>query len=192
MGFVTEKAARFLDTPLDGLRIVACHLGTGGSSVAAIRDGRSLDASMGYSPLSGLVMSTRSSDVDPILPLHVIERCGYTVAEVTHILNKRSGLLGVSGFSSDIRDIIHAMDERQAPLVHDGWCRGRARLAFEMYVHRLKKTISSMAAGLGGLDVLLFTDDARDTWQWRGGGAGQVTSPDMVTVGGAGRSLTIS
>jgi acetate kinase len=155
---VTQKAAGFLDVPLEELRIVACHLGTGGSSVAAVRGGKSVDTSMGYSPLAGLVMSTRSGDIDPILPLHMVERCGYTVPEVTRILNKQSGLLGVSGFSSDIRDLIRAMDERGdiSPRTEDD--RQRARLAFEMYVYRLKQTIGSMAAALGGLDVLLFTD----------------------------------
>jgi acetate kinase len=155
---VTQKAAGFLGRSLGELRIVACHLGTGGSSVAAVRGGRSVDTSMGYSPLAGLVMSTRSGDIDPILPLHMVERCGYTASEVARILNKQSGLLGISGFSSDIRDLIHAMDKREdmSPLTEDG--RQRARLAFEMYVYRLKQTIGSMAASLGGLDVLLFTD----------------------------------
>jgi len=88
----------------------------------------------------------------------MVERCGYTVPEVTRILNKQSGLLGVSGFSSDIRDLIRAMDERgdMSPCTEDD--RQRARLAFEMYVYRLKQTIGGMAAALGGLDVLLFTD----------------------------------
>jgi acetate kinase len=155
---VTQKAAGFLGVPLEELRIVACHLGTGGSSVAAVKGGKSVDTSMGYSPLAGLVMSTRSGDIDPILPLHMVERCGYTVPEVTRILNKQSGLLGVSGFSSDIRDLIRAMDERgdMSRCTEDD--RQSARLAFEMYVYRLKQTIGSMAAALGGLDVLLFTD----------------------------------
>ena len=155
---VTQKAARFLGVPLESLRVVACHLGTGGSSVAAVRDGKSVDTSMGYSPLSGLIMSTRSGDVDPLLPLHMVERCGYTVAEVDHILNKESGLLGVSGFSSDIRDLILAMDRQQDPPPGVERDRRRARLAFEMYVYRLKKTIGGMIAALGGLDVLVFTD----------------------------------
>jgi acetate kinase len=88
----------------------------------------------------------------------MVERCGYTVPEVTCILNKQSGLLGVSGFSSDIRDLIRAMDEGEdaSPLTEDD--RQRARLAFEMYVYRLQQTIGGMAAALGGLDVLLFTD----------------------------------
>ena len=113
---------------------------------------------MGYSPLAGLVMSTRSGDIDPMLPLHMVERCGYAVPEVTRILNEQSGLLGVSGFSSDIRDLIRAMDEREDVSPHTENDRRRARLAFEVYVYRLKQTIGSMAAALGGLDVLLFTD----------------------------------
>jgi len=146
---VTEKTAQFLGQSLADLRIVACHLGTGGSSVAAIKDGRSLDTSMGYSPLPGLIMSTRSGDIDPILIFHLIERYGYTVAEVNDILNKQSGLLAVSGLSSDMRDLIRAKDEG-----HE-----RAGLAFAMYVHRLKLYIGSMAAILGGLNTLVFTDD---------------------------------
>ena len=101
---VTQKAACFLGVSLEALRIVACHLGTGGSSVAAVKGGRSVDTSMGYSPLAGLVMSTRSGDIDPILPLYMVERCGYTASEVARILNRQSGLLAVSGLSSDMRD----------------------------------------------------------------------------------------
>jgi acetate kinase len=93
---------------------------------------------MGYSPLAGLVMSTRSGDIDPILPLHMVERCGYTVPEVTRILNKQSGLLGLSGFSSDIRDLIHVMEGRQDLSSCTEVDRQRARLAFEMYVYRLR------------------------------------------------------
>ena len=146
---VTQKTVDFLARPVENLRLVACHLGTGGSSIAAIKGGRSLDTSMGYSPLPGLIMSTRCGDIDPSLPLMLIER-GYSVEELTRIMNKQSGLLGVSGLSSDIRDLIRAMQEQDDP---------QARLAFEMYVHRLKQYIGAMAAVMGGLDALVFTDD---------------------------------
>ncbi len=146
---VVQKTAAFLGRPLNGLRLVACHLGTGGSSVTAIRDGQSVDTSMGYSPLPGLIMSTRTGDIDPMVPLDLIERHGYSAAQVTHLLNQESGLVGISGLSSDILDLVRAMEQGHQ----------RARLAFEMYVHRLKGYIGAMAAVLGGLDVLVFTDD---------------------------------
>lgn len=146
---VMHKAARFLNRPLAQLKIVACHLGTGGSSVTAIRNGQSLDTSMGYSPLQGLVMSTRSGDIDPTVALYLVEQHGYTADQVVDLLNRQSGLLGVSGLSSDIRDLIKAMNEG-----HE-----RARLAFEMYVYRVKQYIGLMTATLGGLDTLIFTDD---------------------------------
>lgn len=146
---VMHKAAQFLNRPLPDLKIVACHLGTGGSSVTAIQNGQSLDTSMGYSPLQGLVMSTRSGDIDPTVALYLVEQHGYTAAQVVDLLNRQSGLLGVSGISSDIRDLIKAMKEG-----HE-----RARLAFTMYVYRLKQYIGVMAATLGGLDTLIFTDD---------------------------------
>jgi len=146
--YVVKAAAEHLGLPLEGSRIVACHLGTGGSSVAAVKDGRSCDTSMGYTGLPGLVMSTRSGDVDPMLATYLMGVYGEHADDMVDLLNKRSGLLGVSDFSSDIRDLIPRLD-------HDP----KARLAFDMYVHRLKKYIGSYAAVLGGLDVLVFTDD---------------------------------
>lgn len=144
--YVCQKAAEFLNQPLPSLKLVACHLGTGGSSVAAIQGGRSIDTSMGYSPLAGLMMSTRSGDVDAAAVLKLIESKGS--AAVNDLLNKRSGLLGVSGTSSDLRDLIAAMPNDE-----------RAALAVEMYALRLKKTIGSYLALLGRVDALLFTDD---------------------------------
>jgi acetate kinase len=148
--YVTRAAARFLTTPLENLRIVACHLGTGGSSVAAVKNGHSVDTSMGYSPLPGLVMSTRSGDIDPFLTLYLMSLYGYRPDDLLDILNKQSGLLGLSGFSSDIRDIIRRISEQG---------EGQAELAFAMYVHRLKKYIGSYVLALAGLDCLVFTDD---------------------------------
>ena len=147
--YVSHHAAEFLNRPLESLRLVACHLGTGGSSVCAIQGGRSLDTSMGYSPLAGLMMSTRSGDVDAAVILAMLAK-GKTAAEISALLNKKSGLLGVSGFSSDIRDLIKSAKENSNEL---------ARLAVEMYAARLKKTIGSYLALLGGADALLFTDD---------------------------------
>jgi len=148
--YVTQEVARFLQASPEDLRIVACHLGTGGSSVAAIDAGRSIDTSMGYSPLPGLVMSTRCGDIDPMLTLYLMCVYGYRPDDLLDMLNKQSGLLGVSGLSSDIRDL-------EARMAEDA--QGQAELAFEMYAHRLRKYIGSYVALLGGLDVLVFTDD---------------------------------
>jgi acetate kinase len=147
--YVTREAARFLGIPLDRLKLVACHLGTGGSSVAAIRNGRSIDTSMGYSPLPGLVMSTRSGDVDPMLSVYLMATYGYHPDELVELFNGQSGLLGLSGYTSDIRDIIKRLSEGDE----------RAELAFEMYVQRVKKYIGSYVLELEGMDVLVFTDD---------------------------------
>ena len=146
--YVVRKIAEILGMPLPGSRIVACHLGTGGSSAVAVKDGESVDTSMGYTALSGLVMSTRSGDIDPILTLYLMAVYGYHPDDLMNMLNKKSGLLGISGFSSDIRDIIQRVGEDP-----------QAKLAFDMYVYRLKKYIGSYVAVLGGLDVLVFTDD---------------------------------
>lgn len=148
--YVSQATANFLKKPLHDLNMIACHLGTGGSSVAAIRGGNSIDTSMGYSPLAGLVMSTRSGDLDPSLPLYLMENEGYTPDMLNDLFNKKSGLLGVSGFSSDIRDLIQAMDERQDK---------NAALAYDLYTHRLRKYIGAYFVLLGGADVLVFTDD---------------------------------
>ena len=146
----TRETSLFLNQPPARLRIVACHLGTGGSSVAAIEGGRSVDTSMGYSPLSGLMMSTRCGDIDPMLAIYIMAAFGYRSAELEEVLNKRSGMLGVSGFSSDIRDIARRMSAENGE---------RASLAFAMYVHRLKKYIGSYIIILKGIDALVFTDD---------------------------------
>jgi acetate kinase len=148
--YVTAQAAQYLGKSLTEIRLVACHLGTGGSSVAAVDHGRPVDTSMGYSPLAGLMMSTRTGDLDPLLAVYLLAQAGATPSGLSQQFNKRSGLLGVSGFSSDIRDLERAVDERGDT---------QARLGFEMYTYRLKKTIGGFAALLGGLDVLIFTDD---------------------------------
>lgn len=147
--YVTAAAARFLGRPLEELRLVACHLGTGGSSVAAVREGRSLDTSMGYSPLPGLVMSTRSGDVDPMLQVYLMSVYGYHPEELMDLFNKESGLLGLSRFSSDLRDILRRVEEGDE----------ESSLAVRMYVQRLKKYVGAYVLELGGLDALIFTDD---------------------------------
>ncbi len=147
--YVVRKTSDFLQLSPKGLRIVACHLGTGGSSVAAIVDGRSIDTSMGYSPLTGLVMSTRSGDIDPLLTVYLMATWGYRPDDLLDFLNKKSGLLGISGFSSDISDVIRRISENEP----------NSELAVRMYTHRLRKYIGAYIAALGGIDVLVFTDD---------------------------------
>lgn len=147
---VTQRAASFLNRPLDELKIIACHLGTGGSSVVAVDRGKSIETSMGYTPLAGLMMSTRTGDLDPLIPVYLMENWGKTPEELNDLFNKKSGLLGVSGFSSDIRDLLKARDVDHNP---------RAALALEMYTQRLQQTIGAYALLLDGMDALLFTDD---------------------------------
>ena len=148
--YTTQKISQYLKIPKDKLNIIACHLGTGGASIAAIREGRSADTSMGYSPLPGLIMSTRCGDIDPMVTIYLMMVYGYGLDQLEEIFNKESGLLGISGFSSDIRDLI----DNSADLEKD-----QAQLAFKMYIHRIKKYIGSYAVVLGGTDVLAFTDD---------------------------------
>ncbi|MDP8214773.1 MAG: acetate/propionate family kinase [Candidatus Euphemobacter frigidus] len=148
--YTTQKVSRCLRVPPEKLNIIACHLGTGGASVAAIKQGRSVDTSMGYSPLSGLIMSTRCGDIDPMVTIYLMAVYGYDLDQLEEILNKQSGLLGISGYSSDIRDVIDNLN---------GSVRDQAQLAFKMYIHRIKKYVGSYAIVLGGMDVLAFTDD---------------------------------
>ncbi|MFB3897656.1 MAG: acetate/propionate family kinase [bacterium] len=148
--YVTQKVPEFLNIPVTNLKIVACHLGTGGSSVAAIKAGHSIDTSMGYSPLPGLMMSTRSGDIDPMLMIYLMAVYGYRSEALEELLNKQSGILGVSGFSSDLRDVIHRIDTEQ---------ESQAELALTMYIYRLRKYIGSYIIALGGIDALVFTDD---------------------------------
>jgi len=143
--FMAACASEFLRTDLSRLKLVTCHLGSG-ASVCAVEGGRSVDTSMGMTPLEGLVMGTRSGDVDPALAL-VLGRHGMSPDQVDDVLNRRSGLLGLSGVSSDFRDV-----EKAAADGND-----RAKLAIEVFVHRLKKYIGAYAAVLGGADAIVFT-----------------------------------
>jgi acetate kinase len=150
--YVSGESARFLNIPLEKLKLVMCHLGTGGSSVCAVKDGYSIDNSLGYTPLPGLIMSTRSGDIDPMAVIFLMNNYGYTPDSLEALLNKKSGILGISGFSSDPRDIIEAIktDETKKEI---------AQLALDMYVQRLKKYIGAYIAVMGGIDALVFTDD---------------------------------
>jgi acetate kinase len=143
--FMVASAAEFLKTDVSRLKLVTCHLG-GGASVSAVDGGRSIDTSMGMTPLEGLLMATRSGDVDPALGL-LLARQGFSPEQVDELLNKKSGLLGLSGVSSDFRDVEQAASEGN----------DRARLAIEVFVHRVKKYIGAYAALLGGADAIVFT-----------------------------------
>jgi acetate kinase len=135
-----------LGRELSSLKLVTCHLGNG-CSLAAIQHGRSIDTTMGFTPLDGLMMGSRSGSVDPGILMHLLGQEKYTVEQLDHMLNHESGLLGISGLSNDLRQIIVAMEQGHA----------RAKLAFEMFVHRLRTYIGAMVAGLGGVDALVFT-----------------------------------
>jgi acetate kinase len=125
------------------LRLIVCHLGNG-ASLCAIRDGKSFDTTMGFTPLEGLMMGTRSGSIDPAILIYLIRHRGYTAGRLDRILNSESGLLGVSGLSGDMRDILESSDPR-------------AKLAFDVYAHRLCREIGAMAGVLGGADAIVFT-----------------------------------
>jgi acetate kinase len=144
--YCAARAAELLNRNLKDLRLVTCHLGNG-CSLAAIRGGRSVNTTMGFTPLEGLMMGTRSGSIDPGLLLHLLRQPNYSVDQLDRILNQESGLKGVSGISSDLREILAAMAQGNA----------RAQLAFDAYVHSLRSHIGAMLASLGGLDALAFT-----------------------------------
>ncbi|WP_254566678.1 acetate kinase [Oscillatoria sp. HE19RPO] len=144
--YATQRTADLLEKPLESLRMIVCHLGNG-CSLAAIKNGKSVETTMGFTPLEGLMMGTRSGSVDPGILIHQMRSQQLKVDELDSILNRESGLKGVSGVSSDIRDIKTAIQEGNE----------RAKLAFDMYVYRLRSQIGAMLPILGGLDVLVFT-----------------------------------
>lgn len=143
--YASRRAAELLGRTPVGLRVVTCHLGAG-ASLAAVLDGRSVDTTMGFTPLDGLVMATRSGSVDPGLVLWLADHAGMPPAELAATLGRRSGLLGLAG-TADMREVLAAAAAG----------RPEARLALDVYVHRLRGAIAAMAASIGGLDVLVFT-----------------------------------
>ena len=144
---VSRTAALFLNRPPEDLNLITCHLGNG-CSITAVKGGRSLDTSMGLTPLEGLVMGTRCGDLDPAIVLHLMEHKGLTLSQVKKILNKKSGLLGLSGGKlSDLRDIIDAMDQGD----------DAARNALEVFCYRIRKYIGAYMAALGHVDAVVFT-----------------------------------
>jgi len=143
--YCAQRAAQMLARDLSSLKIITCHLGNG-CSLAAIDAGKSIDTTMGFTPLEGLVMGTRGGSFDPGILIHVL-RSGTDLPDLDETLNRESGLLGVSGISSDMREIVKAMNGGNA----------RARLAFEIFIHRLCAGIAAMTASLRGVDALVFT-----------------------------------
>jgi acetate kinase len=144
--YCAHRAAQLLGQPLASLRIITCHLGNG-CSLAAIRGGQSIDTTMGFTPLEGLMMGTRSGSIDPGILTYLVRETSMSGEDLDRLLNQRSGLLGISGVSADMRDIESALAQGNE----------RAKLAFDMFVHRLRAGIGSMASILGGVDVLVFT-----------------------------------
>ncbi|MBN1526832.1 MAG: acetate kinase [Candidatus Omnitrophica bacterium] len=156
--FVAEEAARKLWRPLKDLRLITCHLGNG-CSITAIDGGKSVDTSMGFTPLEGLVMGTRSGDIDPAVVFYLMEKERLSPAEVSDLLNKESGLLGISGVSNDMRDVVKASKGK-------GKAAGRARLALDMFIYRIEKYIGAYVAAMGGLDAVVFTAGISENNPW--------------------------
>ena len=144
--YVSQIAAENLGKDISELKIITTHLGNG-SSMAAVKNGQSIDTTMGFTPLEGLLMGTRSGDIDPSLILYIMGKEGLSLSEAGTLLNKHSGLIGVSGESSDMREILAAVKDEHK----------RARYAFELFCYRIKKYIGAYTAAMGGLDALVFT-----------------------------------
>jgi acetate kinase len=144
--YCAQRAAQLLRRVLSSLKLVTCHLGNG-CSLAAIRDGRSVDTTMGFTPLDGLMMGTRSGSIDPGILTYLMRAEKSTGQQLDDLLNKKSGLLGISGLSGDMRQIVAAMKDGNP----------RAKLAFDIFVHHLQSGIGAMIAVLGGIDALVFS-----------------------------------
>ncbi|HDS00570.1 MAG TPA: acetate kinase [candidate division Zixibacteria bacterium] len=144
--YVAHRAAEILNRKFEDLNIITCHLGNG-ASIAAVHKGKSVDTSMGFTPLEGLIMGTRSGDMDPAIILRIMGLEELSLHEARTLLNKHSGLIGISGVSSDMRDLLEAKKEGN----------NRARLAFDAYCYRIKKYIGSYSFAMAGLDAIVFT-----------------------------------
>ncbi|NSW89792.1 MAG: acetate kinase [Firmicutes bacterium] len=144
--YVAQRAAAMLNRPLEELRLISCHLGNG-ASICAIKNGKSVDTSMGFTPLAGLAMGTRSGTIDPAVVFFLMEKEKMSIEEVNEYLNKKSGVLGISGVSSDFRDIQVAADNGNE----------RAQLAIDVFCYRVKKYIGEYSAVTEGVDAVIFT-----------------------------------
>ena len=145
--YVSGKVAEVLGKDIKDLKIVTCHLGNG-VSLTAVKNGKSIDTTMGFTPLAGMPMGTRSGDIDPAIVIYLIKELGYSVDEVNEILNKKSGILGISGLSSDFRDVRDAAYKKGDE---------RSLLAIDIYTYKIRTQIGAYAAAMGGLDVIVFT-----------------------------------
>lgn len=155
--YVSEQACRFLNVPYKDQKIVTCHIGNG-ASITAIKDGQSVDTSMGMTPVEGLLMGTRCGDVDAGVLAYIMEKENLGAQAITTIVNKYSGVLGISGVSSDMRELDAAIEKGDE----------RAALALKMYNYRIKKYIGTYAAALGGIDILVFTGGVgENAWKIR-------------------------
>lgn len=144
--YVSQKVGKIAGKNIEDLKIVTCHLGNG-CSLAAVKNGKSIDTSMGFTPLAGIMMGTRSGSIDPSVISFLIEQHGYTIEEVDELLNKKSGVLGISGVSSDFRDVLAAAEEGN----------DRAALALEIFYYKVRTQIAAYAGAMGGIDVIVFT-----------------------------------
>lgn len=144
--YVSQRAAEIMNKPIEELRIFSCHIGNG-ASIAAIDGGESIDTSMGFTPLAGVTMGTRSGNIDPALIPFIMQKTGQNAEEVLNVLNKESGLLGISGTSSDLRDLESDAEEGKE----------RAQLALDVFASRIQKYIGSYATRMHGVDVIVFT-----------------------------------
>ena len=144
--FVSEEVCKMMDRPYDQTKVITCHLGNGGS-VCAVRNGKSIDTTMGFTPLEGLVMGTRAGDVDVAAVTYLMKKEGLSADEMDNILNKKSGVLGLSGVSSDFRDI-----EEAAEAGND-----RAETALDVFAYKVAKRIGAYAAAMNGVDAIVFT-----------------------------------
>jgi acetate kinase len=143
--FVSDRLSKLENKPLSALKVITCHLGNG-SSIAAVKHGVSVDTSMGFTPLEGLMMGTRSGDIDPAIHEYLMEKTGWDIKTLNTYLNKESGLLGISGVSSDMRDLLKVKKTNE-----------QAKLALDMLAYRIKKYIGAYSAIMGGVDAIVFT-----------------------------------
>ena len=144
--YVSHKVAETMGKDIKDLKIITCHLGNG-ASISAIKGGECIDTTMGFTPLAGIPMGTRSGNIDPSISPFLVEECGYTIEEVSESLNKKSGVLGISGVSSDFRDIEDAASNGDK----------RAQLALDIFHYRIRAEIGSFIVNMGGVDVIVFT-----------------------------------
>ena len=144
--YVSNKVAEAMGKDIKDLKIVTCHLGNG-CSLAAVKNGKSVDTSMGFTPLAGVMMGTRSGSIDPSVISFLIEQHGYTIEQIDELLNKKSGVLGISGVSSDFRDVLAAGEAGNE----------RAKLALEIFYYKVRTQIAAYAGAMGGIDVIVFT-----------------------------------